>query len=90
MTGYPYLLVHYEELSAWSPPTPVDIFQKTVCVKECPTAIPEGKDYTEIVDCKPNKVVKTCPTHKFLAKDMMRICVPLTTKDTPPQLEYYK
>lgn len=54
MTGYPYLMVHYEELSAWSPPTPVDIFKKTVCAKECPVSLKEGETYTAKVECKTN------------------------------------
>lgn len=89
MEGYDYLLFDFEELDPWSPPTPKDVFKKTVCVKECPESLDGGK-YTDLVECKPNDIITSCPNKKFLMKPMMKICVPKTDKDYPPALTYYR
>lgn len=67
MEGFPFLLVDFESLDAWSPPSPADVFKKTVCVKECPSNLKEGEAYNAKVDCKTNDVITTCPTKKFLS-----------------------
>lgn len=98
MEGYPNLMFDFEELDPWSPPTPQDVFKKTVCVKECPEALEKdenGKEepYTNLVECKPNDVITQCPNKKFLSYSMMKICVPKTVNNVtqiPPQLAYYK
>jgi hypothetical protein len=88
-SDYPYLLVDFEGLDAWTPPTPKDVFKNTVCVKECPFLLKDDENYMKQVDCKPNDIVTDCPTHKFLSKNMWKICIPKTGGDVPPQLGYY-
>jgi len=90
MEDYPYLMVDFESLDAWSPPSPNDIFKNTVCVKECPNTLKAGESWGATVECKTNDVIKSCPTKKFLTQNMMKICIPKTGGDVPPTLGYYK